>query len=611
MLSKDGPGGGLVGDSSEFVVYCYADCQDITAAGGQKGAIVGVTQSSAFFMGCFYAADLGLGPSGNPVMIPGVAALPRSQMVIEDAFLKAGWNAQVWGFPLGQTPRLRWAGVKPVAVIKEASSGPILNPSIANQVILDASESYDPDGDQLMYVWSWGGHSKVASEPNLVLDITDLSHGQNIISLTVTDGVLDSDPVSSTVWVDRPPSARVTASTRWLDPTKTSAVYLYGSGSIDPDNDEVWYIWSWSGWQASTGRTNWIQIPASQLTHGQNIITLVVQDGILSSEPASITVVKNTPPIASISGDSVVVIGPGQDLIVDASSTSDPDGDPLTYTWSVNGNVVATKTNESRATIPASMFNQRTNLLAVAVNDGMGGNVPSTAVINVRVNVPPVIDAGQAQLVYSPVDSNLSVVLQGTASDEDGDAITCRWLEGQKPIATGLSTSVALPVGFHSVTLEVSDGFTLVSDVVDINIVGPLAAKDLKVSPATIGRASQCSDVKFYLLMPNGMSVSDLDLGRPMCLYLEYANGQSVEVGQLARDDNYSQKRQTMVGVIGRQKFLNSVGPENGRKTLKLSVCTKSGRYLLAVASIEVVPGSGPGMLGISAERLRYWLELP
>jgi len=103
-------------------------------------------------------------------------------------------------------------------------------------------------------------------------------------------------------------------------------------------------------------------------------------------------------------------------------------------------------------------------------------------------NTPPVADAGDNITIKSI--GIASTAVHGSASDFDGDALSCRWMEGATVLQDwmpagangecpplGLS-SLSLAIGTHILTLEANDGQTASSDemVLTIDNSAPHAA---------------------------------------------------------------------------------------------------------------------------------------
>ena len=67
---------------------------------------------------------------------------------------------------------------------------------------------------------------------------------------------------------------------------------------------------------------------------GNYVAQLIVNDGKLSSAPATVTITtQNSPPVANAGPDQSVARGAMVHL--DGSGSTDPDGDQLTFSWSI------------------------------------------------------------------------------------------------------------------------------------------------------------------------------------------------------------------------------------------------------------------------------------
>ncbi|MBN1676849.1 MAG: SUMF1/EgtB/PvdO family nonheme iron enzyme [Kiritimatiellae bacterium] len=108
---------------------------------------------------------------------------------------------EIFGFEWGCRP----ANEPPVASAgpdqEEEATGPD-----GREVGLNGSASYDPDGTNLTYRWSWAGGSAAGVAPVIMLPL-----GTNLVTLLVNDGQLDSEPDMVTIVVQdtTPPALNV------------------------------------------------------------------------------------------------------------------------------------------------------------------------------------------------------------------------------------------------------------------------------------------------------------------------------------------------------------------------------------------------------------------
>ncbi len=140
----------------------------------------------------------------------------------------------------------------------------------------------------------------------------------------------------------RPVIKSITASPKYVEPNGQATITTVAS---DVDGDSLNYIYTATGGDI-TGTGNRVTWTAPPETGSYNI-TVVVDDGILASEPESVTVIVETEPtnhapvIDDIKVDPTVVEPGGSSTIV--VTASDPDEDELEFMYSASaGEIIGT-----------------------------------------------------------------------------------------------------------------------------------------------------------------------------------------------------------------------------------------------------------------------------
>lgn len=261
-------------------------------------------------------------------------------------------------------------------------------------------------------------------------------------------------------------------------------VTLDGSASTD-DGSIVSHRWFENNSEFATGVT-----PEVELSVGTHVITLVVTDnlGSVDNDVVEVVVLPAPPPNVAPNANA----GPDQSVPdtkkkgseavrLDGSGSTDSDGAIVSWTWSTGSSTVASGENP-RVTLATG-----THTIMLVVVDDEGATSSDTVTIAVGETLPtddpPNANAGSDQTV---IDDDLSeaawVTLDGSASSDDNGIATYSWRLNGSEIATGVSPSVELGLGVHTVTLLVTDSAgNSDTDTVVITVESLLGTFDMHV----------------------------------------------------------------------------------------------------------------------------------
>ena len=228
-------------------------------------------------------------------------------------------------------------------------------------------------------------------------------------------------------------------------------VTLHGENSFDCDNDTLNLNWVQVSGPAVTLNNPTSAHPtftAPEILAGGNpgvVTTLIFQlqvddsytpdaacSGFTSANTADTVEIKVTnvdnSPDANAGADQTVVAGAG--VLLHAESSSDPDGDILSFTWTQTGGpaVVLTDANASNPAfiapaVGAGGANVTFQLLA---DDGFGGTDQDQVVIHVQnANDPPLCNLARATVaeLWPPTHKLVPVGITGV-SDPENDPVT-------------------------------------------------------------------------------------------------------------------------------------------------------------------------------------------
>ncbi len=210
-------------------------------------------------------------------------------------------------------------------------------------------------------------------------------------------------------------------------------ITLDGSASVDVDGDNLTYSWTLTsvptGSAAVLSASNIVMPTFTADIAGVYEAELIVNDGQIDSNNDVVTVGiehLNAKPVANAGPDQVASIN---DLItLDGSTSSDVDGDLLTWHWSLiskptGSNAQLTDDAAVGPTFTADLDGQY--VAQLVVKDIESDSDPDSVIINTGgVNTIPVANASPDQ----SVSVGSLVTLEGIASsDANGDSLTYYW----------------------------------------------------------------------------------------------------------------------------------------------------------------------------------------
>lgn len=211
---------------------------------------------------------------------------------------------------------------------------------------------------------------------------------------------------------------------------------------------------------SATGHSATFLIPAG-LHPGPTTVTATNPGG--RSGSIAFTVL-NHPPVANAGPDQTVFVADTVQL--DGAQSSDADGDPLTFQWTVvSGPAGSTATLSDPTAVRPAFVPDRpgTYIVQLMVNDGRTDNAPDTVQIS-TTNSRSVADAGPDQTVHI---GSLAHLDGSASSDVDGDPLTYGWAFVSTPTdsqaylrdaTTAHPSFVADLPGRYVVQLIVNDG---------------------------------------------------------------------------------------------------------------------------------------------------------
>jgi hypothetical protein len=308
-----------------------------------------------------------------------------------------------------------------------------------NDLLTVTATAHDEDGDRLTYSYQWlKNGTELAGAIGPILDLSVVGNGDKgdaiAVRVTASDGVDESVPATS-------PSVTIANSDPVFDrdlQDRTSAegdAVSVSAGATDPDGDALTY--------EASGLPPGVSIDAQT-----GAIAGTIAEGASAGSPYAVSVTvgdgsevddldtfmwtvrerNGVPVVVSV---QIEQTDPRtDDTLTVAVSASDPDGDPLTYSyqWIGNGVDLAGATDPTLDLSVAGNGDAGDEIaVRVAASDGIDESVPATSPPVTVANSDPVVSVGLAPTAPRTNDLLVATV---SGSDLDGDPLTYtyRWL---------------------------------------------------------------------------------------------------------------------------------------------------------------------------------------
>ena len=311
------------------------------------------------------------------------------------------------------------------------------------------------------------GHKNPFNRNNPVCVSGNYSDVQLVVQLIVGDATIYSLP--DTAFIGDANLRPVLTAPDALEPAAGEAITLNAVPQAR-DDDLASLSFQWKLLSSPDGSTLNLSQEGSELTFvpdrsGLFLVQLEVTDGEMIAEPAVFAIeIANTAPVAIATGPQEVFVG--ETILLDGSGSFDPDGDALTFSWTV-----IARPADSISEIPdpfgvSASFtpDQKGEYTFQLITSDFGASsAPSVITVVVPNRAPEAILTAPAE-----TDSGVTALLDGTASsDPDADTLTyaisvLSQPDGANPIVTDLGEGqfefLANTAGSYTLQLLVDDG---------------------------------------------------------------------------------------------------------------------------------------------------------
>jgi hypothetical protein len=317
----------------------------------------------------------------------------------------------------------------PTAIAKTDSGKEVKE---GDEVVLDGTDSSDPNGDSLTYLWKQLGNlrnnidivnpnEQVVSfrVPNELAEDTTFT-----FNLTVRDSYGETS--SDTVTVDAISNSKPTADAGGdIDAVRGEEVVLDGTDSRDPDPDPtgeiISYVWKKTKGDSSAnggggGQLQDANQPVARFsvpyvqddTTFEFTLTVTDDEGAEDEDTVEVEVKGNSKPLADAGSNKKAVIG--EQVTLDGKSSVDSNGKITSYSWEQTGSSTSVdldnaKTVTSSFVVP-NIEDDTTFEFTLTVTDDEGAEDEDTIEVEVEAPPEPQLPDESGEICFDDKDNN-------------------------------------------------------------------------------------------------------------------------------------------------------------------------------------------------------------
>ena len=335
--------------------------------------------------------------------------------------------------------------------------------SECNAIMLDATQSEDPDNDELAFEWLFeDGSSKTGSR--IVQRFENA--GEYQVTLVVTDNsgfVANSSRMTQTVRINDRPQARINAPSKGMP---RQMLELDAAESADTDGEIIKYLWNFGDGQKGSGP----KVKHRYERSGRYTVSLTVEDNSQSPNDkigcsrakAVHQIWINASPVTRLNMQAIAAIG--EQVPINAEGSIDSDGQIVNYQWYFGDGEMGQGLGVTHEWRKPGKY---TVQLCVTDNAGLDNSV-TVEEAEIIINAPPepLIKARNVIAASEEVEFDAS-----GSVDPDGEITQYRWDMGDGVSKQGVKvTHVYSSPGVYQPQLTVIDDSGVSNDTASAKV---------------------------------------------------------------------------------------------------------------------------------------------